>query len=268
MIVARARPPVRARRKLAAVATIALALALAAAACASPATPSPAGSVAPSAPSSVPPSVAPSTAGPIATAEAAAAAVVASDPRFAAVSPRNPDLIGQCCFSTVTATDSGWQVDIEIGWGDCPAGCIDNHQWTYAVARDGTIELLAEAGPPVPTNPGAGGANGSATTEPGPPGIRGLATAGPVCPVAKPNDPACADRPVAGATIHIFDERGLEVAQLETDAGGAFLVSLEPGVYRVVADPVEGLMRTPEPLEVTVGAAMSVVTLTFDTGIR
>jgi hypothetical protein len=130
------------------------------------------------------------------------------------------------------------------------------------VARDGTARLVREEGPPLPAGvPGGGGTTGA-------PGIRGIASAGPVCPVERPDDPACADRPVVGAVVHVLDARGLEVATLETDATGAFSVTLPPGAYRVQADPVEGLMGTAAAADVTVGAGPAEIQLHYDTGIR
>ncbi len=112
-----------------------------------------------SAPSSAgaPSAAAPSgPAGPEPTPEQAVAAVVAFDPRFANVQPYNPDMIGQCCFSKVATTADGWTVTIEYGWGDCPAGCIARHQWTFAVTPSGVVTLTAKSGPPVPSGvPGA-----------------------------------------------------------------------------------------------------------------
>jgi len=233
----------------------ALAIAMLAAACTGGASP-------PSSSQGAPPSVAP---GPttIGSPEAAAAAVLASDPRFAGLTAREPNLIGQCCFYTAVADGDGFLVMIEIGWGDCPAGCIDRHHWSYHVARDGTIQLEREDGPAVPSGvPGADGTSGGVI------GIRGIATAGPVCPVVRPNDPACADRLVAGATVHIIDATGTEVATLETDAAGGFVVTLPPGRYRVVADPVPGLMGRAAPADVTVAASLAMVQLSYDTGIR
>jgi hypothetical protein len=66
----------------------------------------------------------------------------------------------------------------------------------------------------------------------------------------------------------VFDATGTEVATLETDATGAFVVTLPPGRYRVQADPVEGMMGTPPPADVTVGSALVAVQLPYDTGIR
>jgi hypothetical protein len=237
-------------------------------ACGPTATPLPSAAPSASAPSasaigSAPGSVAPGPTS-ITSPEAAAAAVLASDPRFAGLTAKDPDIIGQCCFYTVTSTADGYTVAIEIGWGDCPAGCIDRHHWFYAVRTDGTVRLDREDGPAVPDGvpaPGGGTTGGVI-------GIRGMATAGPACPVVQPHDPACADRPVAGALVHVIDTTGTEVATLETDAMGAFVVSLPPGRYRVVPDPVPGLMGTAAPSDVTVGATLAVVQLVYDTGIR
>jgi hypothetical protein len=234
---------------------VALAIAMLAVACSAGASP-------PSSIQGASPSVAP---GPttIGSPEAAAAAVVASDPRFAGLTAKDPNLIGQCCFYTAVADGDGFVVTIEIGWGDCPAGCIDRHHWSYRVARDGTIQLEREDGPAVPSGiPGADGTTGGVI------GIQGIATAGPVCPVVRPNDPACADRPVAGATVHVIDATGTEVATLETDAAGGFVVTLPPGRYQVVGDPVPGLMGRAAPADVTVGASLVTVQLSYDTGIR
>jgi hypothetical protein len=214
---------------------------------------------------------------PVTSAAEAAAAVIASDPRFAGLRPLDPSLIGQCCFYRVQATDTGYAVSIEVGWGDCPSGCINRHRWAFAVTPDGEVTLMGEQGPPVPAgvpgagsggagaSAGAGGGGGGVTIHMG---IEGIALGGPVCPVVKPNDPACADRPVVGAAVHVIAVDGVEVATLETDAQGRFAVELDPGRYRVVADPVEGYMRGPAPVDVTVSTSAAQVSLAYDTGIR
>jgi hypothetical protein len=241
-------------------------VALLVAACSSPTaptpTPPPAASPSPSASPSASAAPGPTT---ITSPEQAAAVVLALDPRFAGLVAQNPDLIGQCCFYIAEATQGGeYRVAIEIGWGDCPAGCTNRHHWVYTVGADATTQLVGEDGPPVPA--GVGGSGGG--TDGGVVGIRGIATAGPVCPVVRPNDPACADRPVVGAAVHVLDATGLEVATMETDASGAFVVTLPAGRYRVQADPFDGLMGTPAPIDVTVGSTLEVVQLVFDTGIR
>ena len=58
------------------------------------------------------------------------------------------------------------------------------------------------------------------------------------------------------------------MATLTTDAAGRFTVALEPGEYRLVAEPLGGIMHGPEPTSVTVGSSPVKVTLSYDTGIR
>ncbi len=231
---------------------------LIAAACTSGATPPPAGSSGSPTPSA--------SSGPPTSGDAAVALVLATDPRFAGIQPQDPNRIGGCCFSTVTPAPSGagYAVTIEIGWGDCPAGCINRHHWFYTVGANGRVSLDREDGPQVPAGvPASSGDPGSGGV-----GIRGTATAGPVCPVVRPGDLNCADRPVAGATIHILDGTGTEVAQLVTDAAGVFTVTLPPGRYRVQPDPATGLMGQAQPVDVVVGGTLAQVQLSYDTGIR
>lgn len=198
---------------------------------------------------------------PITTPEAAAALALAADPRFASIKPPDPNLIGGCCSYTVTPRGEDFEVAIEVGWGDCEAGCINRHHWAYLVTKAGAVTLQSEDGPPVPAGvPPIVGA--------GLVGIRGIASAGPTCPVVTDKDPTCGERPVVGATVHIVDLTGREVGQARTDATGAFVIAVPPGRYRVQADPVQGLMGTPPPAEVTVEAGLAEIILSYDTGIR
>jgi hypothetical protein len=87
--------------------------------------------------------------GPMDAADAARLAL-AQQPRFAGIGPLDPDMIGQAAWYEVADTADGWQVVIRIGWGDCPAGCINEHRWTYAVGRDGGVELTGQEGDPLP----------------------------------------------------------------------------------------------------------------------
>ncbi|HSJ24706.1 MAG TPA: hypothetical protein VK929_08575 [Longimicrobiales bacterium] len=50
----------------------------------------------------------------------------------------------------------GWRLDYSVGFGDCPAGCIDRHTWSFAVAADGGVTFLGASGPPVPPPYSAG----------------------------------------------------------------------------------------------------------------
>jgi hypothetical protein len=188
-------------------------------------------------------------------AAAAARLALAQQARFAGIGPLDRNLIGQAAWYEVTESDDGWQVVIRIGWGDCPAGCINEHRWTYAVGRDGTVELVREEGDDL----------ADAT------GVRGTVTAGPTCPVERdPPDPSCAARPVAGAVLVFTGADGTEVARATSAADGTFTVELAPGAYRVTAEPVDGLMGTPAPMDVEVvaGQPMTELPVSYDTGIR
>lgn len=184
----------------------------------------------------------------------AARLALAQQARFAGIGRYDEQLIGQAAWYKVTEVEDGWQVLIRIGWGDCPAGCINEHRWIYAVDRDANVELLREEGDALP----------EAT------GVRGTVTAGPTCGVEMdPPNPACAPRPVAGAVLVFSDLGGGEVKRVSSAPDGTFTVELAPGAYRVTAQPVEGLMGTPEPMEVEVEAGQPTeLQVSYDTGIR
>jgi hypothetical protein len=113
------------------------------AACASSGAASPAGSAAPSG------AAAPT----VASAEDAAALVVASDPRFEGAVALDPQMIGLSKWWEASANDDGsYTVKVTLGWGDCPAGCINRHTWSYRVGRDRELTLLEESGSPVPAS--------------------------------------------------------------------------------------------------------------------
>jgi hypothetical protein len=197
----------------------------------------------------------------------AVARVIAHEPRFAGITRRDPNLIGQAnWFEVQEASGVGaYIVTMRVGWGDCPAGCIDEHRWVYVIAPTGAVSLQSEAGSIVPPDqwpaPGAGG---------GATGLLISAVAGPICPVERvPPDPACAPRPVAGASVTIQDAQGQEVAVVTLDGTGSAIVEVPPGDYVVVAARVEGLMGVPEPMPATVvDGSTTDVALLYDTGIR
>jgi len=89
-------------------------------------------------------------ASPVATVDEAAQVAIASDPRFAGVTKLDPNLIGASAWWDGRAIANGFEIKITIGWGDCPAGCINRHVWTFNVASDGTLTLVDEAGDPPP----------------------------------------------------------------------------------------------------------------------
>ena len=101
--------------------------------------------------------------------------------------------------------------------------------------------------------------------------LHGMAVAGPTCPVVtQPPDPACLDRPVAGASVVILDAGGSEVATVVTGEDGRFSIALPAGTYQLVPQPVTGLMGTAAPVTVDIagGVEPDTVTLGYDTGIR
>jgi hypothetical protein len=100
-------------------------------------------------------------------------------------------------------------------------------------------------------------------------GITGTVLAGPQCPVVDPNNPACADKPLA-ATIIVRTPGGLLVTQFTSDDSGQFHVPLFPGTYTLDPQPVSasGFPRG-VPQTVTVEAGQfTEVTIEYDTGIR
>lgn len=224
---------------------------------------SPTASAAPTA-SSAPSSSAPG-AGAIKTAEDAFRAVQARSPWFDGLGPKDPQLIGQAGWWEAKPSANGsWQVTVQMGWGDCQAGCIDHHTWLWSVSSDGVVALVSESGPGLPADQQGGAVKPARAS-----GIGGMVVAGPVCPVVRPGETGCDAKPVAGATIVVQNADGKEVARFTTDASGLFRIPLPAGSYTLVAKPVEGLMGTPGPHPVVLAAnALATVVLSYDTGIR
>ncbi len=101
--------------------------------------------------------------------------------------------------------------------------------------------------------------------------VLGLVTAGPVCPVERnPPQPACSARPVPRAQILVRDAAGSEVALVTSGADGSFSLDLEPGSYRLLPQPVDGLLGTPSAIDLLVSAGdrTASVAVEYDTGIR
>jgi hypothetical protein len=198
---------------------------------------------------------APGSSGAATNAAQAAGVALSQQARFRGIGPFDATAIGQAAWYKVAASGDGWEVLIRIGWGDCPAGCINEHQWTYLVGQNGSVGLTHEEGDALP---GAGG-------------VRGTVRAGPTCPVERiPPDPACADRPVVGAVMIVTDADGREVARVTSGADGTFVVDLAPGSYHLTAEPAAGLMGTPGPIDFVVEADQpsAVLQVSYDTGIR
>jgi len=191
------------------------------------------------------------------TEQEAVALVLSQDPRFADLGPRDPSLIGQGSSYEARKSGPGYAVTVRIGWGDCPAGCINSHSWVYFVGPDRSVRLVRESGDELPQGSGV---------------VVGLVTAGPVCPVERdPPDPACAPRAVEGAVLVVTDSTGREVARVRSTAAGRYEIRLQPGAYEMTPQPVEGLMGTPGPIPLRVTGPSEVpqrVDVGYDTGIR
>jgi hypothetical protein len=80
----------------------------------------------------------------------AAALVIASDARFAGITKLDPNLIGASAWWEGQPTATGFAIQITIGWGDCPSGCINRHVWSFSVTPDGDVTLDSETGDPLP----------------------------------------------------------------------------------------------------------------------
>lgn len=192
--------------------------------------------------------------GPIRQADAIRLAL-AQDPHFAGIGPPDPDVVGQAAWYEVDDVDDGWQISIRIGWGDCPAGCINQHSWIYGVSNVGDVSLVSEDGDALPAETG----------------VRGMVVAGPTCPVETiPPQSGCEGLVVEGAVLIIRDSSGEEVARATSAADGTFRAALAPGSYQVVPQPVEGLMGTAaeSTFSVELGEPMTELTIAYDTGIR
>ena len=101
-------------------------------------------------------------------------------------------------------------------------------------------------------------------------GIQITARAGPVCPVERvPPDPACAARPVVGATIAITDATGHEAGSVVTDAAGAGSITLAAGGLHGHGPGGRWPHARSGRTTVTVrDGTMTAVELDYDTGIR
>ncbi len=178
---------------------------------------------------------------------------------------KKDDMIGQASWWTADPVGQDWRVVFETGWGDCQAGCIDRHRWTWMVKHDGTLVFGGEEGSALTEDILAGlKASGQNRT-----GLAGRASGGPTCPVERPDDPACAPRLVGNVELAVKDSSGKDVAHVTTDGSGFFRLELAPGDYVLEAPQVEGFMSGPASLPFTVTAgAEAWLDVSYDTGIR
>ena len=90
---------------------------------------------------------------PVLSPEDAAARVIATDRRFAGAAELDPGVIGAVKWWRATPlADGAYSIAITLGSGDCPAGCISQHTWTFTVTADGSVTKTGESGDPLPTS--------------------------------------------------------------------------------------------------------------------
>ncbi len=92
-------------------------------------------------------------AAPVLSPEDAAARAIATDKRFAGTAELNQGVIGASKWWRATPlADGAYSIVITLGYGDCPAGCISRHNWTFTVTADGSVTKVGESGDPLPTS--------------------------------------------------------------------------------------------------------------------
>jgi hypothetical protein len=102
------------------------------------------------------------------------------------------------------------------------------------------------------------------------PGVAGQVTESPTCPVERPGE-VC-ERPLQGARLDVKDMRGAVVASTLSAADGRYAISLSPGSYTLVAEPMSSTFPVPPPpvdftVELT-DTGPNHIDLDYDTGIR
>jgi hypothetical protein len=80
----------------------------------------------------------------IASADAAIAAVQARFPEMAKIKKAAPMSIGATTDIKIFDRGEGWEIAFVEGWGDCPAGCINNRYYYFSVRKDGRITKVGE----------------------------------------------------------------------------------------------------------------------------
>jgi len=110
------------------------------------------------APAPMPPLIAPapySGSLPIATPADAHAAVLASGAPFQGYVLNTGSLIGASQYfdAKFDPTTDLWTVNYTFGWGDCQAGCINTHVFTYTVAKaSGAATFMGDLGADLPSS--------------------------------------------------------------------------------------------------------------------
>ena len=80
----------------------------------------------------------------IPNADAAIAAVKSRYPEMSKIKPAGAGMIGASTDIKVLERADGWDLAFWEGWGDCPAGCINNRYSYFAVKKDGRLQKAGE----------------------------------------------------------------------------------------------------------------------------
>ncbi|GAC1353938.1 MAG: hypothetical protein NVSMB42_10950 [Herpetosiphon sp.] len=97
-------------------------------------------------------------------------------------------------------------------------------------------------------------------------GIEGQVSIGPVCPVARADQP-CNEQPYV-ATINIQDSYGQIQQQVQSDAQGRFQVSLAAGSYTLMPLSPGRLPRAAAQKVIVQQGTVTKVVIQYDSGIR
>lgn len=136
----------------------------------------------------------------------------------------------------------GWRVVIRVGWGDCPAGCIYEHEWRFNVSAEGDVSLEVEAGDPLDRE-------GSAAYSPPVPSRGGSFTIGGQVRAGDCGGQAsgdCVDGKVPFAEVMLRTSGGLAIERaMAAPLSGRFEFEMTAGIYILEPQGVEGLSTAP-----------------------
>jgi hypothetical protein len=97
-------------------------------------------------------------------------------------------------------------------------------------------------------------------------GVKGLVTIGPMCPVARIDQP-CPDQPFQ-ATLTVLDQAGKKVAQVQSDANGLYQLALKPGEYSMHPESPNGMQHAQDQLFTVLEGQFTKLDIVYDSGIR
>jgi hypothetical protein len=99
-------------------------------------------------------------------------------------------------------------------------------------------------------------------------GIEGFVTEGPMCPgPVRIGDNPCPDQPYP-TTITILDTHGKQLAQIQTDDTGHFIIQFAPGTYTLHPEPGKPFPVAPDQSVFIEDGQYTQVSIIYDTGIR